>query len=180
LIKNSKDAVLARKIGQALIKSHQYNKAISYYMAALKSGHQNLLRYDLAELYTKLNQLDNAEKIISEALSDISKRHLNFFNIYYSFFRLKITFLLTDSDTEYLGMVARCYLLAYDVNQKRGRSELLLTSLDKSKEYQLKAIKRGQVDNPDLLAEYNKSLSKSVLFKILMRYTSKVLFILLN
>jgi tetratricopeptide repeat protein 21B len=72
LIKNSKDAVLARKIGQALIKSHQYNKAISYYMAALKSGHQNLLRYDLAELYLKLNQLDNAEKIISEALSDIS------------------------------------------------------------------------------------------------------------
>ena len=73
LVKNSKDAALAKKIGQALIKSHQYNKAISYYLAALKSGHQNLLRYDLAELYTKLNQLDNAEKIISEALSDISK-----------------------------------------------------------------------------------------------------------
>lgn len=74
LIKNPKDAVLAKKIGQALIKSHQYNKAISYYAAALKSGHQNLLRYDLAELYTKLNQLDNAEKIISDAFSDKSKK----------------------------------------------------------------------------------------------------------
>jgi hypothetical protein len=59
-------------------------------------------------------------------------------------------------------MVAKCYLLAYDVNQKRNRNELLLTSLDKSKEYQMKAIKRAQVDNPDLLAEYNKSLSKFV------------------
>lgn len=76
MIKNPKDATLAKKIGQALIKSHQYNKAISYYTAALKSGHQNLLRYDLAELYNKLNQLDNAEKIISEALSEISKKNL--------------------------------------------------------------------------------------------------------
>jgi tetratricopeptide repeat protein 21B len=72
LIKNPKDSLLAKKIGQALIKSHHYNKAISYYLAALKSGHQNLLRYDLAELYIKLNQLDNAEKIVNDALNDTS------------------------------------------------------------------------------------------------------------
>lgn len=76
LIKNPKDAALAKKIGQALIKSHQYTKAISYYTAALKSGHQNLLRYDLAELFNKLNQLDNAEKVISEALAEISKNKI--------------------------------------------------------------------------------------------------------
>jgi tetratricopeptide repeat protein 21B len=72
LVKNPKDSSLAKKIGQALIKSHHYNKAISYYMAALKSGHQNLLRYDLAELYSKLNQTDNMEKIVAEALNDNS------------------------------------------------------------------------------------------------------------
>jgi tetratricopeptide repeat protein 21B len=76
LIKNPKDSSLAKKIGQALIKSHHYNKAISYYLAALKSGHQNLLRFDLAELYFKLNQLDNVEKIVTEAISDNS--NLNF------------------------------------------------------------------------------------------------------
>ena len=70
LVKNPKDSTLAKKIGQALIKSHHYSKAISYYLAALKSGHQNLLKYDLAELYMKLNQYDNAEKIITEALSE--------------------------------------------------------------------------------------------------------------
>lgn len=73
LVKNPKDSLLAKKIGQALIKSHHYNKAISYYLAALKSGHQNLLRYDLAELYIKLNQLDNAEKIVNDAVNDTSK-----------------------------------------------------------------------------------------------------------
>ena len=73
LIKNPKDYLLAKKIGQALIKSHHYNKAISYYLAALKSGQQNLLKYDLAELYTKLNQFDNAEKIITDAMADNSK-----------------------------------------------------------------------------------------------------------
>ena len=73
LVKNPKDSLLAKKIGQALIKSHHYNKAISYYLAALKSGHQNLLKYDLAELYIKLNQLDNAEKIVNDAVNDTSK-----------------------------------------------------------------------------------------------------------
>ncbi|CAF0765805.1 unnamed protein product [Brachionus calyciflorus] len=135
MAKNPKDSVLAKKIGQALIKSHQYTKAISYYTAALKSGHQHLLRYDLAELYNKLNQLDSAEKIISEALSEI------------------------NADPEYLGMVAKCYILAYDINFKRNRSDSLLTSLEKAKEFQLKAIKRAQVDNPDLLEELKKNLS---------------------
>jgi tetratricopeptide repeat protein 21B len=73
LIKNPKDAFLAKKIGQALVKSHNYNKAINYYTAALKSGHQNLLRYDMAELYYKLNQFDNAEKLITESLMETSK-----------------------------------------------------------------------------------------------------------
>ena len=77
---------MAKKIGQALIKSHHYNKAISYYLAALKSGHQNLLRYDLAELYIKLNQLDNAEKIVNDAVNDTSKYLLYKKNSIFLFF----------------------------------------------------------------------------------------------
>ena len=44
LKKNPKDAALASKIGQALVKTHNYGKAINYYEAALKSGGQNFLR----------------------------------------------------------------------------------------------------------------------------------------
>lgn len=130
-------------------------------MAALKSGHQNLLRFDLAELYTKLNQLDNAEKIISDALSDKSKKYLKFDLIYDEKIFLNRYFLKTisASDPEYLGMIAKCYYLAYDINQKRNRSELLVQSLEKAKEYQLKAIKRAQLDNTDLLDDFKKMLS---------------------
>jgi tetratricopeptide repeat protein 21B len=128
--------MLAKKIGQALIKSHHYNKAISYYSAALKSGHQNLLRFDLAELYTKLNQLENAEKIIQEALSDTQ-----------------------STDPEYLAMQAKCYVLSFEINQKRNKTDQIVASLDKAKECQLKAIKRAQIDNPDLLDEFKRSMS---------------------
>ena len=44
LKKNPQDASLARKIGQAFIKTHQYGKAISYYEAAVRSGNQEFLR----------------------------------------------------------------------------------------------------------------------------------------
>ena len=45
LKKNPRDGVLASKIGQALVKTHNYNKAISYYDAALKSENQHVMRY---------------------------------------------------------------------------------------------------------------------------------------
>jgi tetratricopeptide repeat protein 21B len=45
LKKNPKDAALATKIGQALVKTHNYGKAINYYEASLKSGGQASLRF---------------------------------------------------------------------------------------------------------------------------------------
>uniref|UniRef100_A0A663ER50 Tetratricopeptide repeat domain 21B n=1 Tax=Aquila chrysaetos chrysaetos TaxID=223781 RepID=A0A663ER50_AQUCH len=68
LKKNPKDAALASKIGKALIKTHNYSKAISYYEAALRSGQQNFLCYDLAELLMKLKQYEKAEKVLQQAL----------------------------------------------------------------------------------------------------------------
>lgn len=136
LVKNPKDSSLAKKIGQALIKSHHYNKAISYYLAALKSGHQNLLKYDLAELYMKLNQFDSAEKIITEALSDNS------------------------TDSEYLAMLAKSLLLMYEINLKRNRTDSLGAWLDKAKEIQQKVIKKSQVDNSEHMEEYRTTYTQ--------------------
>ena len=67
--------------------------------------------------------------------------------------------LIIGNDSEYLGMIAKCYYLAYDINLKRNRPELLVQSLEKAKEYQLKAIKRAQLDNTDLLEDFRKMLS---------------------
>jgi tetratricopeptide repeat protein 21B len=150
---------LAKKIGQALVKSHQYNKAINYYIAALKSGQQYLLRYDLAELYNRLNQLDNAEKIISETLADNSKQ---FFHVVICSFTCLTNEVLNclDNDTEYIGMVAKCYYLSYEINLKKNKTDLLLQCLEKAKEFQLKGIKKANLDNADLLDDYNNMLSK--------------------
>ena len=139
LIKNPKDSSLAKKIGQAYIKSHHYNKAINYYSAALKSGHQQLLRYDLAELYFKLNQLENAEQVLAEVCNDASGN---------------------STDAEQLNMVAKCHLLFYEINLKRARTDALLASLNKAKECTLKATKRAQVDNTDLLPDLKVMVSK--------------------
>uniref|UniRef100_A0A670YJJ1 Tetratricopeptide repeat protein 21B n=1 Tax=Pseudonaja textilis TaxID=8673 RepID=A0A670YJJ1_PSETE len=68
LKKNPRDGALARKIGNALVKTHNYSKAISYYEAALKTGQQNILCHDLAELLLKLSQYDKAEKVLRQAL----------------------------------------------------------------------------------------------------------------
>jgi tetratricopeptide repeat protein 21B len=72
LKRNPRDSVLARKMGQALVKTHQYGKAINYYKEAVRggdsSGIADGLRYDMAELHYKLRQYDKAEKAILTAL----------------------------------------------------------------------------------------------------------------
>ena len=68
LRRNARDSVLASKVGQALIKTHNYNKAIIYYETALKSETQQFLRKDLAELFLKLRQFEKAERTIQVAL----------------------------------------------------------------------------------------------------------------
>lgn len=66
---NPTAVVLAIKIGKALVKTHDYKKAVKYYEHALTTSIVNpSLQYDLADLYRKLGQYDNAELVISNAL----------------------------------------------------------------------------------------------------------------
>ncbi|XP_014668422.1 PREDICTED: tetratricopeptide repeat protein 21B-like [Priapulus caudatus] len=66
---NPRDSALASKIGQALVQTHNYGKAINYYEKALQSGNKNYLRYDLADLLLKLRQYDRAERELEAALT---------------------------------------------------------------------------------------------------------------
>ncbi len=133
--KNPKDTVLARKIGQALIQSHCYTKAISYYEAALKSGHQKLLRYDLSQLYFKLNQFEKAEKQIIQSLAEEA------------------------NDLATMAMVAKCCFLMCEVYQKQNQSELIIEWLDKSRELYLKVLKKAQVEDPESIEEHQNMFS---------------------
>ncbi|KAJ3246801.1 Tetratricopeptide repeat protein 21B [Chytriomyces hyalinus] len=63
-------AILPCKIGKALVKTHDYARAISYYETALGRNYPNSssLRYDLAELYFKLKNYEDVERVVLEAL----------------------------------------------------------------------------------------------------------------
>lgn len=118
-----------------MIQSHCYAKAISYYEAALKSGHQKLLRYDLAQLYFKLNQLDKAEKQIVQSLSEGA------------------------NDLPTMTMVAKCCFLMCEVHQKQNNSESIIEWLDKSREMYLKVLKKAAIEDPESLDEHQNMYS---------------------
>lgn len=69
--KNPKDGLLARKVGQALVKTHLFEKAITYYKAAIKTSGQNTLRYDLANLLFRMKRHKEAMDAIKAALDRI-------------------------------------------------------------------------------------------------------------
>uniref|UniRef100_A0A670YAJ8 Tetratricopeptide repeat protein 21B n=1 Tax=Pseudonaja textilis TaxID=8673 RepID=A0A670YAJ8_PSETE len=126
LKKNPRDGALARKIGNALVKTHNYSKAISYYEAALKTGQQNILCHDLAELLLKLSQYDKAEKVLRQALDHEPVNDLS----------------SLMEDIRYLVLLAKVY-------SKMERTEDAVFSLQQAREMQAKVLKRIQIEQPD-------------------------------
>ncbi|XP_062825281.1 tetratricopeptide repeat protein 21B isoform X1 [Anolis carolinensis] len=126
LKKNPRDGALAHKIGNALIKTHNYAKAISYYEAALKTGQHNFLSYDLAELLLKLNQYDKAENVLQQVLDHESANDLSS---------------LMD-DVRYQILLAKVY-------SKMERIEDAVVSLQQARDLQAKVLKRIQIEQLD-------------------------------
>ena len=52
-------------------------------------------------------------------------------------------------------MVAKCCLLMYEMYFKKNKTESIGAWLDKAKEIQLKAMKKGQLENSDSAEEFN-------------------------
>uniref|UniRef100_A0A2K6ETT0 Tetratricopeptide repeat domain 21B n=1 Tax=Propithecus coquereli TaxID=379532 RepID=A0A2K6ETT0_PROCO len=126
LNQNPKDGTLASKIGKALVKTHNYSKAITYYEAALKSGQQNYLCYDLAELLLKLKWYDKAEKVLQHALAHEPVNELSA--------------LMEDG---------RSQVLLAKVYSKMERPGDAITSLQQARELQARVLKRVQMEQPD-------------------------------
>ncbi|KAH0621443.1 hypothetical protein JD844_022770 [Phrynosoma platyrhinos] len=126
LKKNPRDGALARKIGNALVKTHNYSKAINYYEAALKTGQQNFLSYDLAELLLKLNQYDKAEKVLQQVLDHESGNDLS----------------SLMEDIRYQVLLAKVY-------SKMERTEDAVVSLQQARDLQTKVLKRIQIEQLD-------------------------------
>lgn len=66
------DENIARKLGSAYVKTHQFAKAISFFKEVTGSKEHVALKMDLAELYLKLKQYRNAEEILIASISENS------------------------------------------------------------------------------------------------------------
>ncbi len=72
---DSGDASLASKIGRALVTTHDYGEAITYYTHAVEKDPQRAsLRHDLANLYIRLKNLDKAEIVLQAALDQSGRQ----------------------------------------------------------------------------------------------------------
>ena len=67
---NPSNSALASKIGKALVLTHDYERAVAYYEAALSHApNDTKLRSDLTELFCKLKKFDEAQRLLSVALA---------------------------------------------------------------------------------------------------------------
>ena len=65
------DALLATRVGEALVSTHDYDRAIEYYKTALRaSPRKHALRHQLALLYAKLEQHDAAAALLQAAVGE--------------------------------------------------------------------------------------------------------------
>lgn len=72
------DPNLASNIGQALLATHDYSRAVEYYETAVKGDAPKVyLRQQLAELYTQLGQYDAAIRVLEEALQSNGERDMD-------------------------------------------------------------------------------------------------------
>lgn len=119
---------LASKIGKALITTHDYGKAISYYENAVKVHENNLqLRHELAELYTRLKKFELAEKLLKETLGE--KKGLPNVSCNSLDGQQDITLAVSD---------VKIYTLMAKVHTGSGASAKAVDALHKARDLQLK------------------------------------------
>ncbi|XP_043587866.1 tetratricopeptide repeat protein 21B-like [Bombus pyrosoma] len=111
---------IASKLGKALIKTHQYTKAINYYRDVMKQENFKSLKLDLAKLFIKLKQYDKAEATLIQELQDGRR----------------------DSDLKSLEVRSQLLLLLAKTREKADNINGALSALKEAKENQHRYIQR--------------------------------------
>uniref|UniRef100_A0A1X7SKB0 Tetratricopeptide repeat protein 21A/21B fourth ARM domain-containing protein n=1 Tax=Amphimedon queenslandica TaxID=400682 RepID=A0A1X7SKB0_AMPQE len=140
LKKTPSDAVLTSKVGNAYIKMHNFNKAVSYYEASLKNIDNSVLKCELAQLYTKLQKFDQAERILLQSL--VNKQNDDVEN----------NLELLRDNVSYCRILVKVYL-------KTKRYHEAIETLEKTRKYQTIIVKKVIVNEPDSLANEKETLA---------------------
>ncbi|KFB41795.1 AGAP000136-PA-like protein [Anopheles sinensis] len=140
LRQNPRDSLLASKLGRAYVRTHQYRKAITYYQEAIANPENYPLKLDLAELYLKLKQYQNAEQTLADDVNDTRA---------------------DMDDPTVLQMRTKQLLLLARIREKAGQLSASLQTLKEARDNQLKVQQRLLLDHTSGVAtEQNKMLSK--------------------
>lgn len=139
LKQNPRDAMIARKLGMAYVKTHQFAKAINYYKEATKNPDHAGLKLDLAELYLKLKQFPNAEETLIGSIEE------NKFE---------------KSDLEVLQFRTRQLLLLARVRERSGHLVESLKTLKEARDNQYRIEKRISVEQAGVSLEQQVLMAK--------------------
>ncbi|XP_014235070.1 tetratricopeptide repeat protein 21B-like [Trichogramma pretiosum] len=127
-----RDRIIARKMGQALVKTHQYAKAIAYYKEAVSKDDCQDLKLDMAQLLMKLKQFDEAEAALLEDLNEARG----------------------SNDILALEIRGKQLLLLAQVRERSGNIKGALSTLKEAKENQVRYVQRASL-LPNLLDQKN-------------------------
>eukprot|EP01116_Phalansterium_solitarium_P004835 TRINITY_DN15_c3_g2_i2.p1 TRINITY_DN15_c3_g2~~TRINITY_DN15_c3_g2_i2.p1 ORF type:complete len:791 (+),score=378.52 TRINITY_DN15_c3_g2_i2:101-2473(+) len=144
LEQNPKDTNLPSKIGKAMIITHDYNKALSYYESAVKGDPTNAqLKYELAELYTKLRKFERAEKLLKDSLGDSS------------------------DPTDYTATMkeVKIYMLMSKVSTGASDDQASIDGLLKARELQMSVLQRVRGEQADFVRQ-QKGIGANICFEL--------------
>ncbi|XP_076761732.1 tetratricopeptide repeat protein 21B [Xylocopa sonorina] len=138
---------IASKLGKALVKTHQYTKAINYYRDVMKQDNFRSLKLDLAKLFVTMKQYDKAEATLVQELQDGRR----------------------DSDLQSLEVRSELLLLLAKTREKANNIQGALSALKEAKENQQRYMQRvGNTNLEDakqlltniclMMADYSSSL----------------------
>ncbi|KAL0481696.1 tetratricopeptide repeat protein [Acrasis kona] len=120
---------LRSKIGKAMVTTHCYEEAIVYYQDALdRDPNKLVLRHDLADLYFKLKQNSNAEKVLSDGIQIIEA--------------------LNQSDINNMINLVKSLLLISKARQEEGKS---LADLIKARSIQKLVLQKIRASQQETL-----------------------------
>ncbi|VVC96316.1 unnamed protein product [Leptidea sinapis] len=127
---NDKDIQLIKKYGTALIKMHEYDKAIQHYEKSIAVVNDEELRFEYLEFLIKLKQYDKVDSVIS---SELNQPHNK------------------EKDTPTLKRRIRLLLTQARCRELKNSSNLLI--LTEARDLQSSVLKRAEIDSKNLQTE---------------------------
>lgn len=124
---NPKDPYLNSKMGKALVQTHYYKRAVSYYKDAIKLTESPELKIELVELYVQLKQFDKAEMLlIAEIEQENVKKEEDLSTLKYK--------------TQLLSILSKLY-------ERNNNTTGARKMLKDAKENQIRLVKRYEIED---------------------------------